>query len=72
MFVDEGARSSTHDIRMYKGVVLLYVMRSEAHNKALEACIAVLETRAYRHEWQHQDADDHATGAMMRIHVLEA
>nr|GEU67542.1 hypothetical protein [Tanacetum cinerariifolium] len=46
--------------------------RSEAHNKALEARISVLETQAYRHEWQRQDADDHATGAMMRIHVLKA
>ncbi|GKB06905.1 hypothetical protein Tco_0835138 [Tanacetum coccineum] len=41
--------------------------RSEAHNKALEARIAVLETQAYRHEWQHQDADDHATRSIMRI-----
>ncbi|GJX36929.1 hypothetical protein Tco_0248486 [Tanacetum coccineum] len=46
--------------------------RSKAHNNALEARIAVLETQAYCHEWQHQDANDHATGAMMRIHVLEA
>ncbi|GKD82603.1 putative reverse transcriptase domain-containing protein, partial [Tanacetum coccineum] len=46
--------------------------RSEAHNRALEARITVLETQAYRHEWQRQDADDHATGAMIRIHVLEA
>ncbi|GJU79092.1 putative reverse transcriptase domain-containing protein [Tanacetum coccineum] len=40
---------------------------SEAHNKALEARIGVLETQAYRHEWQRQDADDHATRAIMRI-----
>ncbi|GKD26944.1 hypothetical protein Tco_1233158, partial [Tanacetum coccineum] len=46
--------------------------RSEAHNRALKARIVVLETQAYRHEWQYQDADDHATRAMMRIHVLEA
>ncbi|GJR21250.1 hypothetical protein Tco_0969777 [Tanacetum coccineum] len=46
--------------------------RSEAHNKALEARIVVLETQAYRYEWQRQDADDHATGAMMHIQALEA
>ncbi|GJZ58655.1 hypothetical protein Tco_0614471 [Tanacetum coccineum] len=27
--------------------------RSEAHIRSLEAWIAVLETQAYRHEWQH-------------------
>ncbi|GKE65622.1 hypothetical protein Tco_1519783, partial [Tanacetum coccineum] len=46
--------------------------RSEAYNRALEAHIAVLETQTHRHEWQRQDADDHETGAMMRIQVLEA
>ncbi|GJU62699.1 putative reverse transcriptase domain-containing protein [Tanacetum coccineum] len=46
--------------------------RFEANNKALEAWIAVLETQAYRHEWQHQDADDRATRHIMRIQALEA
>ncbi|GKF95821.1 hypothetical protein Tco_0288556 [Tanacetum coccineum] len=46
--------------------------RSEAHNRALEAQIIVLETQVHRHEWQRQDADDHAIGAMMRIQALEA
>ncbi|GJT00173.1 hypothetical protein Tco_0821342 [Tanacetum coccineum] len=46
--------------------------RSEAHNKALEAQIEVLETQAYRHEWQRQDADDHATRHIMRTQALEA
>ncbi|GKF70697.1 hypothetical protein Tco_0203754, partial [Tanacetum coccineum] len=46
--------------------------RSEANNRSLEARIAILETQAYHHEWQRQDADNHAIGAMMRIHVLEA
>ncbi|GKA37280.1 hypothetical protein Tco_0723845 [Tanacetum coccineum] len=41
--------------------------RSEAHNKALEARIIVLETWAYRHEWQRQDANDHATKSIMCI-----
>ncbi|GKE42952.1 hypothetical protein Tco_1470236 [Tanacetum coccineum] len=36
--------------------------RSEAYIRALEVRIAVLETQAYHHEWQRQDADDHATG----------
>nr|GEZ36924.1 reverse transcriptase domain-containing protein [Tanacetum cinerariifolium] len=40
--------------------------------RALQARIAVLETQAYCHEWHRQDADDLATGAMMRIHVLAA
>ncbi|GKG02269.1 hypothetical protein Tco_0306974, partial [Tanacetum coccineum] len=35
--------------------------RSEAYNKALKARITVLETHAYRHEWQRQDAYDYAT-----------
>ncbi|GJW03879.1 hypothetical protein Tco_1562735 [Tanacetum coccineum] len=46
--------------------------RSEVHNRALEAQIAVLETQAYRHEWQRQDADDRATKHIMRIQLLEA
>ncbi|GJY61752.1 hypothetical protein Tco_0462409 [Tanacetum coccineum] len=46
--------------------------RSEAHIRALEAQIAVLETQAYRHEWQCQDADDHATRHIMRIKAQEA
>ncbi|GKF81200.1 hypothetical protein Tco_0239802 [Tanacetum coccineum] len=45
--------------------------RSEAHNRALEARFAVLETQTHRHEWQHQDADDHAT-RHIRIQALEA
>ncbi|GKA75690.1 hypothetical protein Tco_0782068 [Tanacetum coccineum] len=40
---------------------------SKAHNRALEARIAVLETQVYCHEWQRQNADDHATRAIMRI-----
>ncbi|GJV14978.1 hypothetical protein Tco_1360301 [Tanacetum coccineum] len=46
--------------------------RSEAHNKALEVQIEVLETQAYCHEWQRQDADDHATRHIMRTQALEA
>ncbi|GJV90102.1 hypothetical protein Tco_1534040 [Tanacetum coccineum] len=46
--------------------------RPEAHIRALEARIAVLETQAYRYEWQHQDTDDRATGHIMRIQALEA
>ncbi|GJS70262.1 hypothetical protein Tco_0703103 [Tanacetum coccineum] len=34
--------------------------RSEAYSRTLEARITLLETQARRHEWQHQDADDHA------------
>ncbi|GJX51846.1 putative reverse transcriptase domain-containing protein [Tanacetum coccineum] len=39
--------------------------RSEAHIRALEARIAVLETQAYRYQWQRQDANDRATGHIM-------
>ncbi|GJT15922.1 hypothetical protein Tco_0874628 [Tanacetum coccineum] len=46
--------------------------RSESYNRALEARIAVLETQAYRHEWQRQDVDDHATRAIMWMQALEA
>ncbi|GKD72893.1 hypothetical protein Tco_1331175 [Tanacetum coccineum] len=34
--------------------------------------IAALETQAYCHEWQRQDADDHATRHIMRTQALEA
>ncbi|GKD18861.1 hypothetical protein Tco_1208019, partial [Tanacetum coccineum] len=40
--------------------------RSEAYCRALEARVAVLETQAYRHEWQRQGADDHAVEHIMR------
>ncbi|GJU85083.1 putative ribonuclease H-like domain-containing protein [Tanacetum coccineum] len=46
--------------------------RSEAYSRALEARVTVLETQARRHEWQRQDADDHATRHIMRIQALEA
>ncbi|GJW39253.1 putative reverse transcriptase domain-containing protein [Tanacetum coccineum] len=46
--------------------------RSEAYNRALEARITVIETQARRHEWQRQDADDHAMRHIMRIQALEA
>ncbi|GJS83260.1 putative reverse transcriptase domain-containing protein [Tanacetum coccineum] len=36
------------------------------------AIVELVNLRAYRHEWQRQDADDHVTRAIMRIHVLEA
>ncbi|GKF09293.1 hypothetical protein Tco_0043517, partial [Tanacetum coccineum] len=46
--------------------------RSEAYSRALEARITVLETQARRHEWQRQDADDHAVEHIMRTQALEA
>ncbi|GJT80206.1 putative reverse transcriptase domain-containing protein [Tanacetum coccineum] len=46
--------------------------RSKAHIRALEARITVLETQAYRHEWQRRDTNDHATRHIMRILALEA
>ncbi|GKB32982.1 hypothetical protein Tco_0872383 [Tanacetum coccineum] len=46
--------------------------RSEAYSRALEAWIRVLETQAYRHEWQRQDADDRAIEHIMRTQALEA
>ncbi|GJX70911.1 reverse transcriptase domain-containing protein [Tanacetum coccineum] len=46
--------------------------RSEAYSRALEARITVLETQARHHEWQRQDADDHAIEHIMRIQALEA
>nr|GFA13654.1 hypothetical protein [Tanacetum cinerariifolium] len=36
----------------------------------LEARIAVLETQAHHYEWQRQDANDHAIGAMMCIQKM--
>ncbi|GJX79574.1 hypothetical protein Tco_0327723 [Tanacetum coccineum] len=46
--------------------------RSEAHNRALEARIATIETQLHRMEWQRQDADDCAVRHIMRIQALEA
>ncbi|GJV53867.1 hypothetical protein Tco_1449608 [Tanacetum coccineum] len=45
--------------------------RSEAYSRALEARIRVLETQAYRHEWQRQDADDRAIEHIIRTQALE-
>ncbi|GKG22880.1 hypothetical protein Tco_0388183 [Tanacetum coccineum] len=39
--------------------------RSEAHCRALEARVTVLETDARRHEWQRQAADDLAVQYIM-------
>ncbi|GJT06565.1 hypothetical protein Tco_0841027 [Tanacetum coccineum] len=46
--------------------------RSEAHCRALEARVTVLETDARRHEWQRQAADDLAVQHIMRTQALEA
>ncbi|GJU06063.1 hypothetical protein Tco_1122493 [Tanacetum coccineum] len=46
--------------------------RSEAHCRALEARVTVLETDARRHEWQRQAADDLAFQYIMRTQALEA
>ncbi|GJR41041.1 hypothetical protein Tco_1216725 [Tanacetum coccineum] len=48
------------------------LVRSEAYSRALEAWITMLETQARRHEWQHQDADEHAVKHIMRTQTLEA
>ncbi|GJQ96953.1 putative reverse transcriptase domain-containing protein [Tanacetum coccineum] len=45
---------------------------SEAHCRALEARVTVLETEARRHEWQRQAADDLAVQHIMRTQALEA
>ncbi|GKA47681.1 hypothetical protein Tco_0740564 [Tanacetum coccineum] len=46
--------------------------RSEAHCRALEARVTVLETDVRRHEWQRQAADDLAVQYIMRTQALEA
>ncbi|GJX80816.1 hypothetical protein Tco_0328965 [Tanacetum coccineum] len=46
--------------------------RSEAYSRALEVRIRVLETQAYRHEWQREDADDRAIEHIIRTQALEA
>nr|GEW93509.1 hypothetical protein [Tanacetum cinerariifolium] len=46
--------------------------RSEAHCRALEALVSVLETHARRLEWQRQAADDFAIEHIMRTQALEA
>nr|GEY37358.1 reverse transcriptase domain-containing protein [Tanacetum cinerariifolium] len=47
--------------------------RSEGNSRTLEARVAVLKTRACRHEWQRQTADDFAGGndnAQARVYVV--
>nr|GEW60743.1 hypothetical protein [Tanacetum cinerariifolium] len=46
--------------------------RSEAHCRALEARVAVLETHARRLEWQRQAADDFAVEHIMCTQAVEA
>ncbi|GJU65362.1 hypothetical protein Tco_1247197 [Tanacetum coccineum] len=46
--------------------------RSEAHYRALEARVIVLETEVCRHEWQRQATDDLAVQHIMRTQALEA
>ncbi|GJT93929.1 hypothetical protein Tco_1082774 [Tanacetum coccineum] len=46
--------------------------KSEAHCRALEARVTVLETEVHRHEWQRQAADDLAVQHIMRTQALEA
>ncbi|GJR63327.1 hypothetical protein Tco_1505489 [Tanacetum coccineum] len=53
-------------------VNLRALARSEAYSKALEARIKVLETQAYRHEWQRHDTDDRVIKHIIRTQALEA
>ncbi|GJY83952.1 hypothetical protein Tco_0497328 [Tanacetum coccineum] len=46
--------------------------KSEAHCRALEARVTVLETEVHRHEWQRQATDDLAVQHIMRTQALEA
>ncbi|GKB66513.1 hypothetical protein Tco_0927925 [Tanacetum coccineum] len=46
--------------------------RYEAHCRALEARVTVLETEVRRHEWQRQAADDLVVRHIMFTQVLEA
>ncbi|GJU39331.1 putative reverse transcriptase domain-containing protein, partial [Tanacetum coccineum] len=46
--------------------------RYEGLQRALEARIRVLETQAYHHEWQRQDADDRTIEHIIRTQALEA
>ncbi|GJT59997.1 putative ribonuclease H-like domain-containing protein [Tanacetum coccineum] len=46
--------------------------RSEAHCRALEVRVTVLETEVRRHEWQRQAADDLVVQHIMRTQALEA
>ncbi|GJX66018.1 hypothetical protein Tco_0300361, partial [Tanacetum coccineum] len=46
--------------------------RSEAYYRAIEAQVIVIETQAYRYEWQCQAVDDFAIKHIMRTQALEA
>ncbi|GKF90621.1 hypothetical protein Tco_0274322 [Tanacetum coccineum] len=54
---------------IFGGVTLA---RSEAHCRALEARVTVLETMVHRHEWQRQATNDLAVQHIMRTQALEA
>ncbi|GKD95562.1 hypothetical protein Tco_1379459 [Tanacetum coccineum] len=61
-----------NDYELKTKVKSIALDRSEAHIRALEARIAVLESQAYCHEWQRPNADDCTTRHIMRIQALEA
>ncbi|GJU34684.1 putative reverse transcriptase domain-containing protein [Tanacetum coccineum] len=44
--------------------------KSEAHCRALEARVTVLETEVHRHEWQRQAADDLVVQHIMRTQAM--
>ncbi|GKA98027.1 hypothetical protein Tco_0825921, partial [Tanacetum coccineum] len=46
--------------------------KSEAHYRALEAQVTVLENEVHRHEWQRQATNDLAVQHIMRTQALEA
>ncbi|GKD63067.1 hypothetical protein Tco_1305175, partial [Tanacetum coccineum] len=64
------------EIEILRRERLAYVQESietrQALARALEARIRVLETQAYHHEWQRQDADDRAIEHIIRTQALEA
>nr|GEX04326.1 putative reverse transcriptase domain-containing protein [Tanacetum cinerariifolium] len=65
------ARNFIHDIKMNKMTMLLNMVRSEAHNKALKVQITTIETQLYHMQWQCQDADDHVIIHIMRIQKMD-
>ncbi|GKB03194.1 hypothetical protein Tco_0831283 [Tanacetum coccineum] len=58
--------------RMMAALEVVNLLQRGSVTRTLEARITVLETEARRHEWQRQDADDHAVEHIMRTQALEA
>nr|GEW44881.1 UBN2 domain-containing protein [Tanacetum cinerariifolium] len=63
---------SSRNAQNYRETIIKEPSLEEHGDAQTDRAAVRAEIEAYRHEWQRQDVDDHATRSIMHIHALEA